>query len=178
MPGNGTFVSRFIHESMKEKNEFVVVEHIEELDPESKYVVHKAKEAAVHAYAPYSKFLVGAAVLLDDGTYVTGTNQENAAFPSGMCAERVALFAAAAFHPERKILRLAVVARRKGGKDPIPAPSCGSCRQVMLEFESKQGTPIGIVMQDQHHHWVSAPSASSLLPFGFTKENLEHGEKK
>lgn len=156
----------------------MIVEHLEDLDAESKYVAHKAKEAAVHAYAPYSKFLVGAAVLLDDGTYVTGTNQENAAFPSGMCAERVALYAAAAQHPERKIVRLAVVARRKGGKDLIPAPSCGSCRQVMLEFETRQGSPIGVVMQDQNHHWVRAATAASLLPFGFTKENLEHGEKK
>ena len=75
---------------------FIVVDHLEDLDLESKYVAHKAKDAANHAYAPYSKFLVGAAVLLEDGSIVTGTNQENAAYPSGMCAERVALYAASA----------------------------------------------------------------------------------
>ncbi len=158
--------------------DFILTEHLEDLDTESKYLAHKAKEAAAHAYAPYSKFLVGAAVLLEDGAYITGTNQENAAYPSGMCAERVALYAVAAMHPEKKIIKIAIVARRKTGKDLLPAPSCGACRQVMLEFEIRQGKSIEIIMQDYNHHWVKAPSASSLLPFGFTKENLEHGEKK
>src|ERR1043165_6710257 len=104
---------------------FIIVDHLEDLDSESKYLTHKAKDATGHAYAPYSKFLVGAAVLLEDGTIVTGTNQENAAYPSGMCAERVALFAAAALHPEKKITKIAVVAKRKGGKETLPATSCG-----------------------------------------------------
>lgn len=157
---------------------FVVVAHLEELDLESKYLAHKAKDAATHAYAPYSRFLVGAAVLLEDGTIVTGTNQENAAYPSGMCAERVALFAAISQHPEGVIMKIAVVARRKGGKDPVPATSCGSCRQVMLEFEIRQGKPIAVIMQNQDHHWVKTPSAESLLPFSFTKASLEHHERK
>jgi cytidine deaminase len=158
--------------------EFTLHDHLEDLDAESKYLAHKAKEAANHAYAPYSKFLVGAAVLLEDGTLVTGTNQENAAYPSGMCAERVALFAAIAAHPESKIKKIAVVAKRKSSKDLIPATSCGPCRQVMLEFESRQDKPIEIIMQNQQHKWVIASSAASLLPFSFTKESLEHGEKK
>src|SRR6187401_3217552 len=103
---------------------FIIVDHLEDLDSESKYITHKAKEATSHAYAPYSKFLVGAAVLLDDGTVVTGTNQENAAYPSGMCAERVALFAAISSHPDLKISKIAVVARRKSSKDLTPATSC------------------------------------------------------
>lgn len=158
--------------------DFIITEHIEDLDPESKYLAHKAKDAASHAYAPYSKFMVGAAVLLDDGTYVTGTNQENAAYPSGMCAERVALFSVASLHHDKKILKIAIVAKRKSSKELLPAPSCGACRQVMLEFETRQEKSIEIIMQDHNHHWVKAPSAGSLLPFGFTKENLEHGEKK
>jgi homotetrameric cytidine deaminase len=81
---------------------FTIVDHLEDLDLESKYLAHKAKDAASHAYAPYSKFLVGAAVLLEDGTIVTGTNQENAAYPSGMCAERVALYSVSAQFPEKK----------------------------------------------------------------------------
>lgn len=157
---------------------FVIADHLEDLDAESKYLAHRAKDAASHAYAPYSRFLVGAAVLLEDGSIITGTNQENAAYPSGMCAERVALFAAAATHPEKKIIKIAVVAKRKGGKEILPATSCGPCRQVMLEFEQRQENKIEVVMQSQEHQWIKAASAESLLPFSFTKESLEHHEKK
>lgn len=157
---------------------FVIVNHLEDLDLESKYLAHKAKDASHHAYAPYSKFQVGAAVLLDDGTIITGTNQENAAYPSGMCAERVALYSAVAQHPDLIITKIAIVARRKGGKEIIPATSCGPCRQVMLEFETRQSKPIQVIMQSQEHQWIKAPSAESLLPFSFTKASLEHHEKK
>ncbi|MFZ6012327.1 MAG: cytidine deaminase [Bacteroidota bacterium] len=157
---------------------FIVVDHLEDLDAESKYLAHKAKDAANHAYAPYSKFLVGAAVLLEDGTIVTGTNQENAAYPSGMCAERVALYAAISQHPDAMITKIAVVAKRKGGKELLPATSCGPCRQVMLEFELHQKKPFEVVMQNQETKWVKAPSAESLLPFCFTNASLDHGEKK
>lgn len=157
---------------------FVVVNHLEDLDLESKYVAHKAKDAAAHAYAPYSKFQVGAAVLLEDGTIVTGTNQENAAYPSGMCAERVALYTSIAQHPQGVITKIAVVARRKGAKELAPATSCGPCRQVMLEFEVRQGKPFEVIMQAEDHTWVKAASAESLLPFGFTRISLDHHEKK
>lgn len=157
---------------------FLVVDHLEDLDLESKYLTHKAKDATTHAYAPYSKFQVGAAVLLEDGTIVTGTNQENAAYPSGMCAERVALYSAAAQHPDKIITKIAIVARRKGAKEIVPATSCGQCRQVMLEFEVRQGKPIEVIMQNQEHKWVKAVSAESLLPFCFTRSSLEHHEKK
>lgn len=157
---------------------FIIADHLEDLDAESKYLAHKAKDAANHAYAPYSKFLVGAAVLLKDGAVITGTNQENAAYPSGMCAERVALYAAAAQHPEQHIMKIAVIAKRKGGKEILPATSCGPCRQVMLEFEQRQESPIEVVMLNSDHKWVKAPSAESLLPFCFTKASLEHHEKK
>jgi cytidine deaminase len=170
-----TYILHF--DAMHMKN-FVIVDHLEDLDSESKYLTHKAKDAANHAYAPYSKFLVGAAVLLEDGTIITGTNQENAAYPSGMCAERVALYAAASLHPEKQITKMAVVARRKGGKEVLPATSCGPCRQVMLEFEQRQERKMEVIMQAQDHTWVKASSAESLLPFSFTKASLEHHEKK
>lgn len=155
-------------------DKFETAEHLEDLDAESKYLAHKAKEAAALAYAPYSKFQVGAALLLDDGSYVTGANQENAAFPSGMCAERVALYHAAASHPGKKITKIVVVARRKGGKELLPATSCGGCRQVMLEYESRQKSAIQVVMLDQHHRWIKAPSAEALLPYGFSRVNMEN----
>ena len=159
-------------------NPFIIVNHLEDLDLESKYLAHKAKDASTHAYAPYSRFQVGAAVLLEDGSIVTGTNQENAAYPSGMCAERVALYAAVAQHPESVITKIAIVARRKGAKELMPATSCGPCRQVMVEFEVRQGKPIEVIMQNQEHKWIKASSAESLLPFSFTHASLEHHEKK
>lgn len=157
---------------------FTIVGHFDELDTESKYLAHKAKEATGHAHAPYSRFLVGAAILLEDGTVITGINYENAALPSGMCAERVALFAAASQHPEKKIMKMAVVAKRKGTKELVPATSCGQCRQVMLEFEGNQGSSFEVIMQNNDHQWIKAESASVLLPFSYTKENMEHITKK
>jgi cytidine deaminase len=154
--------------------DFTIVNNLDDLDLESKYLIHKAKDATNHAYAPYSKFLVGAAVLLEDGTIITGTNQENAAYPSGMCAERVALYSAISQYPEMKISKLAVVARKKSGKEMVPATSCGPCRQVMLEFELRQNKAFEVLMLNQDHQWVKANSAASLLPFCFTGSSLDH----
>lgn len=145
---------------------------LEELDSESKYLVHKAKEATSHAYAPYSKFYVGAAVILDDGTLVTGSNQENASYPLCMCAERVALYAVSSLHPERSILKMAVVAHKKNHKDLVPATSCGACRQVMLEYEERQKQPMKIIMLGPSEKWLEFPSAGSLMPFSFDKKSL------
>lgn len=147
-------------------------ESIEKLDAESKYLVHKAKDAANHAYAPYSKFYVGSALLLDDDTLVTGANHENASYPLCMCAERVALYAATASHPGKIIKKLAVVAHKKNQKELVAATSCGACRQVMSEFEALQKKPMQIIMLTKESNWVVFPSASFLLPYSFNKENL------
>jgi len=149
------------------KNDFIYYPTIEELDSESKYLVHKAKEATAHSYSPYSKFCVGSAIILEDGTLVSGANQENASYPLCMCAERVALYAAAAQYPGKKIMKMAVVAHKKNHKDLIPASSCGACRQVMLEFEQRQHKPIEVIMLLGEEKWIKCPSALSLLPFGF-----------
>src|SRR5687767_5008306 len=114
--------------------DIVFFKKLDDLDTESKYLVHKAKEAAHHAYAPYSKFHVGAAMILEDGTIVTGSNQENAAYPLCMCAERVALYTLTSMYPGKKIIKMAVVANKKNHKELTPATSCGGCRQVMAEF--------------------------------------------
>ncbi|MGE0587993.1 MAG: cytidine deaminase [Cyclobacteriaceae bacterium] len=145
---------------------------IEDLDAESKYLVHKAKEAALNAYAPYSKFYVGAAVILDDDTVVTGANYENASYPLCMCAERVTLYSATATHPARKVKKMAVIAHKKGQKELVTATPCGACRQVMLEFEVKQKQPIEIVMLTKESNWIVIPSCSFLLPYSFNQENL------
>jgi cytidine deaminase len=145
---------------------------IEDLDSESKYLVHKAKEATLHSYAPYSKFHVGAALMLDDGTIVTGANQENASYPLCMCAERIALYNAATLHPNRAITKLAVVAHKKNHKELTPATSCGACAQVMLEFEVRQKKTFEVIMLGPDEQWIKCGSVSDLLPFGFTKDSL------
>jgi cytidine deaminase len=153
--------------------DFIIVNTLDELDVESKDLVHKAEEILPYAYAPYSKFRVGAALLLDNGVIVTGTNQENAAYPAGMCAERVALFTMASQYPGVVVKKLAVVAKAENTKDLSPATCCGSCRQVMLEFEQRQNKAFEVIMRNQDHQWVKAPSAESLLPFSFTKTSMK-----
>jgi cytidine deaminase len=152
--------------------EFEIFPNIEELDNESKYLIHKAKEAAHHAYAPYSKFHVGAAVILEDGTVVTGSNQENASYPLCICAERVVLYTAATQYPDKRIMKMAVVAHRKNHKDLSPATSCGACRQVMSEFEERQTKPFEVIMLKSKNEWIKCASAESLLPFVFKRNNL------
>ncbi len=154
-------------------NDFTILENPGDLDEESRWLMEKAKESLPSAYAPYSNFRVATAVLLEDGSVVTGTNQENAAYPSGMCAERVALFAVASQYPGKKIRKLLVLARLGDQLELSPATSCGPCRQVMLEFEQRQQQPFQVVMQNQQHRWVKAPSAESLLPFCFSNESLQ-----
>ncbi len=152
--------------------DFTFFSSLEALDAESKYLVHKAKEATQHAYAPYSKFYVGAALLLEDGTYVAGANQENASYPLCMCAERVALYTAASQYPGKKIKKIAVVAHRKNHKELVSASSCGGCRQVMLEYEVRQESPIEVVMFDDNR-WIHCASAAALMPFSFDISHLK-----
>src|SRR5258708_2289706 len=150
--------------------DFTFYSGIEELDSESKYLAHKAKEATGNTYAPYSKFYVGAALILEDGTVVTGSNQENASYPLCMCAERVALYAAASQFPGKRIVKLAVVAHKKNHKELVPATCCGACRQVMLEFEHRQKKPFGVIMLGADGKWIKSASAALLIPFGFSME--------
>jgi cytidine deaminase, homotetrameric len=152
--------------------DFESFDSIEDLDNESKYLVHKAKDAAHHAYAPYSKFHVGAALILTDGTLITGSNQENASYPLCMCAERVALYSATSHHPDKVIVKMAVVAHKKNHKELIPATSCGACRQVMVEFEQRQEKPIEVIMLGPDNRWIKCSSSAALLPFNFSKDNL------
>ena len=147
--------------------------HLEDLDSESKYLVHKAKEATQLSYSPYSKFQVGAALLLEDGTLVLGANQENASYPLSMCAERVALYAAASQFPGKSIRKIAIVAHKRNHKDLSSAPACGACRQVMLEFEARQDEPIEVIMLGQDKKWIRCSSVEYLLPVSFDSFNLK-----
>lgn len=146
------------------KDNFTVTPE-KELSSEDSALVKKASEIRANAYAPYSAFNVGAAIVLDNGEIVCGTNQENAAYPSGLCAERVAIFYASTIYPSRKILSVAVV----GGKEhEVEASPCGSCRQVLLEYEMKQKSPIRVLFRGKGTDIVISNSVSALLPFPFS----------
>ncbi|MCL2246960.1 MAG: cytidine deaminase [Lentimicrobiaceae bacterium] len=136
-------------------------------------LLNVAHEAANHAYAPYSHFKVGAAVLLKNGHIVSGNNQENAVYPIGMCAERVALFYAAAQFPETPIEKIAITAIGNEKELCQPVPPCGSCRQAILEYETKFGKPIEIIMSGEKGEVYIAKSAAELLPLSFTEIFLE-----
>ena len=145
---------------------------IESLDKSWQELIVLAQSKLSHAYAPYSNFEVSASLLLEDGTIINGTNQENAAYPSGLCAERVAVFASQSFHPQKKIKRIAIVAKAKSKIELASGSSCGACRQVMLEAEFRQQQPIEILMLTNKNQWTIAKSASALLPFAFNQNNL------
>ena len=121
-------------------------ESIEELNPEDRELAAEAVQAMQSAYAPYSHFHVGAAVRLSNGIIVRGSNQENAAFPSGLCAERTAMFAASAQYPDADMLSIAIAGGPEGLLDRLPATPCGACRQVMAQYQAKSGKPMSILM--------------------------------
>ena len=131
-----------------------------------------ANEALERAYAPYSKFKVGAAVLLGNGTVVTGNNQENAAYPSGLCAERVALFAANSLYPNEKVVAIAITAKGGHIKVEKPIPPCGGCRQVIAESEYRYGSPIKLLMKGETESILVSNSIEDLLPLIFDGKML------
>lgn len=142
-----------------------------ELSEEDRELVEAAKQATNGSYAPYSKFLVGAAARLQDGCIVTGANQENAAYPSGLCAERTALFAAGAQHPDQPVVSLAIAARKGKRFLSQPISPCGACRQVISGVEERYGTPIRILLYGTEGILVS-DGISPLLPLRFVDEDM------
>ena len=149
----------------------ITVYSLNEVPDEEQPLVHAALKATEQSYAPYSKFHVGAAALLADGTIVTGSNQENAAYPSGLCAERVTLFQAGHQYPDIPVVALAIAAAT-GGKQVESISPCGACRQVLLETEQRYGKPVKVLLCGTKDVMV-APNAVSLLPLCFGKEDLK-----
>ena len=147
------------------------VAQLEELSHEEQELVNKAKAATANSYAPYSHFNVGAACLLADGTVVIGANQENAAFPSGLCAERSAIFAAQSNYPEQAVTTLAIAARNAKGFLKSPIPPCGACRQVVLEMEDRYKRPVRILLYGENGTYCFG-SVKDLLPFSFVDSNM------
>jgi len=148
-------------------SEFVEYNSAKELSTQQTELLAKAEEAANGAYAPYSKFKVGAAVLLENGKIVTGSNQENASYPLGLCAERVALFAASAQHPGIKITGIAVTASSEN-----PVSPCGACRQVMAEYESLHKNQMRILLKGTSEKIIAADGVKNLLPLMFSEKDL------
>ena len=152
--------------------EFERYKNVDELDDTSKLLINEANKALSSSYSPYSGFTVGTAVLLDNGEIIHGANQENAAYPAGLCAERVALFQVGSRFPENQIIALAVIAKRRNEEDLKGAGPCGMCRQVMLEFEQKQKSPYSVLFKEENGDWIKTKSANTLLPFSFGRDNL------
>jgi cytidine deaminase len=145
---------------------------INDLPNDVQSLMNQAIETRKNAYAPYSKFRVGAALLLENGKIVLGSNQENAAYPSGLCAERVAIFQAGAIYPNVKILKMAITAASDTNPTLSPIPPCGSCRQSIAEYEFKQDTPIEIYFMGESGEVYKSNSINNLLPLSFDKTSL------
>ncbi len=144
---------------------------IEKLPLELKTLSQSAIEARQNAYAPYSNFHVGAAVLLENGVTIQGNNQENAAYPSGLCAERVALFYANAHYPDSPVKALAICAGKEAEITVEPVSPCGSCRQVIVETEHRYNKPMKVILIGQNKVYV-LKSGSDLLPINFSSKQL------
>jgi cytidine deaminase len=152
--------------------QFSTFESVQELPNDIQNLMSQAVEVRKNAYAPYSKFRVGAALLLDNGKIVLGSNQENAAYPSGLCAERVAVFHAGSIYPDAKILKMAITAASDTNQTTSPIPPCGSCRQSIAEYEIKQDAPIAIYFMGEIGAIYKSASLKNLLPLMFDKKFL------
>jgi cytidine deaminase len=144
----------------------------EELPIDEQELLAKAKAACAFAYAPYSNFHVGAAILLEDGTIVTGSNQENIAYPSGLCAERTAIYYTGANYAGKIIKKIAVAAYKPSLAMFMPANPCGACRQAMVEYENKQTEKIKIILVGDDNQIYVTDSIEALLPLQFKAKNL------
>lgn len=159
-------------EEKKITSSFTVYPSFDALPTDVKFLMQKAIEARQQAYAPYSRFKVGAAVALENGAFVIGSNQENAAYPTGLCAERVAVFGAGANHPGVAIIQIAITASAPDYDLNKPVTSCGACRQALLEYENKQQSPIEVYFMGASGSVVKTNSIDNLLPLNFNSSFL------
>lgn len=148
------------------KLEYYEFSNVEELDLVDRELVEEAKRVATQAYAPYSRFNVGSALRLSNGAIVTGSNQENSAYPSGLCAERVAMFSAHATFPSEKFETIAIYARAEAFVLEEAVTPCGACRQVMAEYEDQSERPLRVIMSSDEQV-ILVENVNNLLPFRF-----------
>jgi len=151
---------------------YIEFENHDELDSQDRGLIMAARETAVNAYAPYSKFRVGVAIRLKSGTIVRGANVENAAFPSGICAERSAISNSVSNHHDDNPVAMAIAAMTEDGLTEYPVPPCGNCRQVIAEEESRIGDKIKIILSGKNKT-IIINSISGLLPLQFNNKNLK-----
>lgn len=152
--------------------EHKLYKNISELPAEISQLLEKAEEQLSYSYAPYSQFHVGAAALLDNGDIIAGCNQENASYPLCMCAERVALYNIGAQYQDFKIIALAITAHNPNKQLKDPCMPCGACRQVISEFEQRQGCDIPLYLSSKDQYIIGLTSNKLLLPSGFSGNNL------
>ena len=145
----------------------------DELQEADKNLLKAARETTKKAYAPYSNFLVGAVARMKNGKLVEGTNQENASYPVGICAERVLISAASSIFPGEAIETLAISYNNKNGDSSKPVSPCGICRQSLLEFEARGGSPIRIILSGLTGKVIVLENAGLLLPFSFGSKDME-----
>lgn len=149
-----------------------VYESVEETPEDVQELMQKAIKVRNSAYAPYSNFKVGAALLLENGEMVLGSNQENASYPSGLCAERTAVYAAGANFPDVNIKKIAITAKSMRHQVLSPVPPCGACRQALVEYEVKQEAPIEMYFMGETGNVMKANSVKDLLPLIFDNTRL------
>lgn len=166
------FLSKTTMRKINIESTFEIYDSIKELEPSEQVLLQKAAEARKKAYAPYSKFLVGAALELENGELISGSNQENASYPSGLCAERTAVYYAGAEFPNQKILRMAIVAGSSITPTTKPIPPCGACRQALSEYEVKQNTPMKLYFMGTSGQIAVSKSVENILPWIFDKTVL------
>jgi len=152
--------------------EMQVFDDLNELIEADKKLMERAVSARANAYAPYSNFKVGAAILLDNGEVVIGNNQENASYPSGLCAERVAIFHAGANYPGIPIRSIAITAASQLHEVATPAAPCGNCRQAIAEYEQRQEFPITLLLMGETGEVLKCKSLADILPIAFNSSYL------
>ncbi|HVK49960.1 MAG TPA: cytidine deaminase [Pseudobacter sp.] len=151
---------------------YTVYDSVDELEPQDAWLLNEARTVSQYAYAPYSNFLVGAVAKLANGEIVAGSNQENASYPAGICAERVLLSAAASMYPNIPIESMAISYQQANGPSDHPVAPCGICRQSLQEFESRVNQKVRLILAGMEGKIIVIPEASSLLPLAFTQDEL------
>lgn len=153
--------------------EFEIYDSIDELSEDDKWLLDEAREVTQHAYAPYSRFQVGAVAKLSNGEIISGTNQENASFPAGLCAERVVLASISSLFPKMAIESMAISYFNHNGESNHPITPCGICRQALQEFKDKTKAPVRLILGGMHGKVYIIQDAGLLLPLSFTSSDMQ-----
>lgn len=159
--------------NLKKEINFTEYNSGDELPENDRILLEKARDSLARAYAPYSRYQVGAALLLANGEIFTGSNQENVAYPSGLCAERVAAFAASSQYPEVPMEAIAITAQAEDFNIGSPVTPCGSCRQVLAEFENRHNKPIKLILKGEKGKIQVIEKVEDMLPLMFHADELK-----